>query len=256
MQKLERLIGFENLKERLLRAGIAPRHVKRTLHELRDHYEDAVRHEKSKGSDDVAAAQNAWMRLGDEDALVRSIIARPELRSLPARFPKLVFVAGPIAAWFGAIILTVLGIASILPILRSAGALPALGTVPPEWSHAPLLAVCFFYARVLPLLVGGVVIATAIRQRVTSHAPVFGAALIALVGGFTHISMIFPAAAGDHGALIVGNWILGPLMPFTDGPGAVSDGQIVYGVAIAVLNAAILLTPYVIWRRSYRPTEA
>jgi hypothetical protein len=33
---------FENLRERLLRAGVAPRHVQRYLRELSDHYEDVV----------------------------------------------------------------------------------------------------------------------------------------------------------------------------------------------------------------------
>ena len=41
---------FETLGERLLRSGIAPRHVRRYLRELRDHYDDAVQGELQKGA--------------------------------------------------------------------------------------------------------------------------------------------------------------------------------------------------------------
>ena len=49
---------FETLRERLLRAGIAPRHVRRFLRELHDHYEDALRVELTKCTD-PRAARNA-----------------------------------------------------------------------------------------------------------------------------------------------------------------------------------------------------
>ena len=41
---------FEILSSTLLRAGIAPRHVHRYVAELRDHFEDLVRDEMTKGS--------------------------------------------------------------------------------------------------------------------------------------------------------------------------------------------------------------
>ena len=58
----EHLINPARLKERLLKAGVAPRHVRRTLAELQDHYDDAVREESQKGADAITAEQNAWAR--------------------------------------------------------------------------------------------------------------------------------------------------------------------------------------------------
>ena len=37
--------SFDHLSERLLRAGIAPRHVRRYARELSDHFDDLVREE-------------------------------------------------------------------------------------------------------------------------------------------------------------------------------------------------------------------
>ena len=41
---------FERLSERLLHAGIAPRHVRRYVRELGDHFDDLVREETAGGA--------------------------------------------------------------------------------------------------------------------------------------------------------------------------------------------------------------
>lgn len=66
---------FESLRERLLRAGVAPRHVRRFLRELHDHYEDALRVELTKFSDPSAARNAAWARLGTEESLAQGMPA-------------------------------------------------------------------------------------------------------------------------------------------------------------------------------------
>lgn len=58
---------FEELRERLLRAGIAPSHVHRYLRELRDHYDDLYRAECARGLQPSAAAQTARTRLGSDE---------------------------------------------------------------------------------------------------------------------------------------------------------------------------------------------
>lgn len=42
---------FENVREQLLRAGVAPRHAKRYLRELNDHFDDLVREHTETGMD-------------------------------------------------------------------------------------------------------------------------------------------------------------------------------------------------------------
>src|SRR4051812_35129133 len=92
---------LESLRERLLRGGISPRHVRRYLRELAEHHEDALQAELGKGIDLVAAREAAWARLGTEESLAQSVLERPELRSKAARFPALVFGLGPVLSWLG-----------------------------------------------------------------------------------------------------------------------------------------------------------
>ena len=88
---------YRRLSERLLEAGIAPRHVRRTVRELSDHYDDLVREEIAGGASRELAETRALSRLGTEDDLAAAMLARPELRSFMARFPWAVFGMGPVA---------------------------------------------------------------------------------------------------------------------------------------------------------------
>jgi hypothetical protein len=90
---------LEGLRERLLRAGVAPRHVRRYLRELLDHHDDALRAELTKGAPVAAAHEAAWARLGTAESLAQGMLERPELRSTAARFPALVFGVGPVLGW-------------------------------------------------------------------------------------------------------------------------------------------------------------
>ena len=87
---------FQRLSERLLHAGIAPRHVRRYVRELSDHFDDLVREEKAGGAARELAETKALSRLGSDDALADAMLSRPELRSLTSRFPWAVFGLGPV----------------------------------------------------------------------------------------------------------------------------------------------------------------
>ena len=88
---------FERLSERLLSAGIAPRHVRRYARELRDHFDDLVREEKTGGAARELAETRALSRLGNDDDLAAAMLSRPELRSFMARYPWAVFGVAPLA---------------------------------------------------------------------------------------------------------------------------------------------------------------
>jgi hypothetical protein len=98
---------FELLGERLLRSGIAPRHVRRYLRELRDHYDDAIHEELGKGADRAAAEESAAKRLGEADHLVESALARPELLSWSRQWPWAVYIVGPLLLFPAAFVATI-----------------------------------------------------------------------------------------------------------------------------------------------------
>ncbi len=71
--------SFGALGRRLLKAGIAPRYVSRTIRELKDHEADLISEAVSAGCAFDQAQSEAKQRLGDETLIVASIAARREL---------------------------------------------------------------------------------------------------------------------------------------------------------------------------------
>ena len=89
---------FKVLEEKLLRGGIAPRHVKRYLRELGEHLSDITEAQTSAGHDAPTAAARARAALGPDQELADAMLKRSDFRSLSARFPWLVFGVLPVLA--------------------------------------------------------------------------------------------------------------------------------------------------------------
>jgi len=205
---------FDGLRERLLRGGVAPRHVRRYLRELRDHHADVVRDELANGTRLEAAQELAWKRLGTEESLAASALARPELRSMGARFPALVFGVAPLLGWFAVPFVLVLGLSLLSEASRHIE--PTAGFI------SSFQALCFIHTRLLPVLLGVVVLELGARQRLPIHWPLLGAALVDTVAG----SFTVQAAPGQ---LQVSSALLPWLLPFSEafGPrqlGALGEG--------------------------------
>jgi hypothetical protein len=195
---------FEDLRERLLRAGVAPRHVRRYLRELREHHDDLVQAELAKNADLSAAREVAWARLGTEESLARGMLERPELRSTAARFPALIFGAGPVLGWLGAPI----GVAALLSLLPEAIRRVEVNAAIIDVYYA----LCFLQTRLLPVLLGALVLDLAARRRLPARWPLVGAAVVHLLAGSV-IVYSFPGQLGVHSALLP--WLL----PFTNAVG-------------------------------------
>lgn len=198
------LIRFDRLRERLILGGVARRHVSRTLKELRDHYDDAIDGGLAQGLAREDAAEAAWRRLGGEDDIVASVLARPELRSLPARFPRAVFGAGPLLLWIVGTILSGIMLVGILKGLQLAGVLPPPGTPEPEWIRGPLQGIVFFYVKILPVLIGVAMVAAAVRHSLAPGWALAGGIAVAALSVFARSFLTFLSAAGEKGELSVG----------------------------------------------------
>jgi len=235
----ETLIRFDRLRGRLIAGGVAGRHVNRTLTELRDHYDDAIEDGLAQGLTNDAAAEAAWRRLGHEDDLVSTVLARPELRSLPARFPRLTVGIGPVLLWMGFTIGSGLCLAALIGSLESAGMMPAhrIG-MEPIWLQKLMNAVLFVYMRVLPILIGVGIAVIAARRHLIPSWTVGGAASVSLLSAFTTYAFDFPTVAGQSGSLSIGL--------------AVDADRFPVSVALAATNAALILCVYWFARRRTR----
>jgi hypothetical protein len=79
---------FEALKLELLKGGVAPVYVARTILELEEHYADLEHDALDLGLSANDAARAARTAIGDERALAAAILARPELLEWRTRWPR------------------------------------------------------------------------------------------------------------------------------------------------------------------------
>ena len=108
---------LEALTERLLRAGVAPRRARRAVQELRAHHADVVAELRAAGIPPAQSEALAAERVGPDEAFVRDMLARPELRSWASRRPFVAFTLLPLLAFIG---LSALCVGSLIAILEAA----------------------------------------------------------------------------------------------------------------------------------------
>lgn len=169
--------------ERLLRGGVAPRHVRRSLRELHDHLSDIKQQLEQEGSHPLDAMQEAQALLGHRDALAEQILARPELRSKARRFAWLLFGVMPIFATI------MLSVTVFFAALAASGFVPD----PAVQSSLPSSDTPFF-AHILtrwvtPLFIAMILSAFALRRRFPPLWPVIGIVLTALIAAGTRIEV-------------------------------------------------------------------
>jgi hypothetical protein len=86
---------FDSIAESLLKGGVLPRHVRRYVGELEDHFAELTTQLERSGLDRKEAELQARARLGDETELVSAMLELPEIRAWSAKAPWLVFAALP-----------------------------------------------------------------------------------------------------------------------------------------------------------------
>jgi hypothetical protein len=193
---------LRNVREKLLREGIAPRHVNRYVIELRDHLSDLIERESTTGLDRKAAHVRAHALLGTESQLVQAMLDRGPPRSLAARAPVVAFGLLPIIALVSLTIL--LGVLSMgwfnpyrdvpladLPsgISTLSGAITMLGS----------------YGIGLLLVLGCVL--TAVRQRLTTPWMWVGLILVTVTCGAIGVHVDLLTTVNGAGGGIRGSFI-------------------------------------------------
>ncbi len=216
----------KQLRERLLRAGVAPRHVRRYLHELSDHLADLRAEEERAGRSPADAESAALARLGSMDDLAKAMIGQPRLRAWSVRAPWAMFGCVPLcvlaAAYFVACLILWSGWRIFLP-----------GTDTP---FVPTDGFSIFYfgvGRLLyfsaPILIGWGIVLVAARQRSRTLWPIPGLLLLAWMGGSAQVHASRTGVPGGLGHI---------RMDFNLWPSGF-HGLVIFSLA---------MLPYVVWR--------
>jgi len=231
---------FAAIRERLLRGGVAPRHVRRTVAELQDHYADLVSEALGHGSRPDAAAAEARRRLGAEETIVAEVLGRRELRSWAHRWPWAIYGLAPLFV-LPASIGVVMAALFVPPyLLARAQGLGSIG----GWFQSLTAATLRVSMLGVPLVVAAGVCLAAGRRRAPLLWPIIGVLLVSLLGGALDLQIRWPRPPEQHGALSVS---LSLLPPFPD-----VGGMLVR----AALSCLLVLVPFYWLRTRHLPPRA
>jgi len=228
---------FGELRERLLRAGVAPRHVRRYLNELSDHLADLRAEEERAGRGRADAESAALTRLGTMDDLGKAMIDQRQFQSWSARAPWAIFGLGPLCilagAWFVALFILWSGWQIFMPEANT----PFVGLID-GW------AILYFgLGRLLyfggPIFIGWGMGVVAARQRLNALWPTVGVALIALIAGVAQVHANRPSPG------VVGHVSLG----FALGTSVQDISTLLFHILV-ILALAVLPWPWLLWRRA------
>ncbi len=227
--------ALDELRERLLRAGVAPRHVRRYLTELNEHLDDLRAEEERAGRSRFEAEAAALSRLGSMDVLAEAMIGRRQLQSWSARAPWAIFGLAPIftlaAAWFVALFILWSGWRLFLP-----GADTPFGGTPYEG----FVNIYFQVGRMIyfgaPFVIGWGIGLIAIRQRLNVAWPAIGLILLAYLAGTAQVH-------ANRKEVLNGIGHIGMGFGFGSSGQSISDG-LTHILVILTVTAL----PYLAWR--------
>jgi hypothetical protein len=221
---------FNELRERLLRAGVAPRHVRRYLTELADHLADLRAEEERAGRSQADAESAAVIRLGGVDDLTKAMIGQRQFQSWCDRAPWAMFGLAPLFLLAGSYLVA-------LFILWSGWKIFLPGADTPFGARIYGFANFYFgVGRLIyysaPILIGWGIGIIAARQRFKAVWPTVGLVLIALIGGTAQVHASRTAVRGGFGHIS---------MDFT-------LGTSLQGISHALVVLSLTVLPYLIWR--------
>jgi len=169
---------FENVREQLLKAGIAAGHVNRYVVELREHLADLTNRERANGADAREAANKACTIMGSDAQLVQAMLDRSPPRALSVKAPWAVFGVLPVVA--------IIAVSWIVAMTMMQLMMPVMRLLPgqmPSGYQALLTAVTILTGYLVGPLLAALCIATALRQRLDTVWVWAGLGLIALFSG-------------------------------------------------------------------------
>ena len=230
--------AFRNLSECLLRAGVAPRHVSRYVGELEDHLDDLVGALRDRGVEQSLAESEARALLGSDEQLAKVMLEKPELRSIAARMPYLVFGLGPVATPVLVVLVATLLEGGFLKLHLELARLWTEGhPIAPAWLKLGVNGWIWIVTYAAPLAIAAFFLSIGIRQRMATHWMLLGVGVAAFIGAFHEVGAHWSDLPGQS-ELSVG---FGLAPPFA------------FGINRVLANMAIAAFGTWLWIGRHRP---
>tara|TARA_R110002124_G_scaffold1797_12_gene11456 strand:+ start:395 stop:1030 length:636 start_codon:yes stop_codon:yes gene_type:complete len=182
---------LQDLRESLLRAGLAPRHVERYLRELAEHRDDIAAHLIQTGLTPSAAQRQAALRLGDHDTLLMPMLVDRRIYSRAARWPALCYLVLPLATQAAVVLAGVLA----LVVATATGLRPAIADLGRGTALLLLAA---------PIGIAWLTLFAACRRRAALRWPLLGAVAGAGLAAALQLVVIAPGPATGRIELSLG----------------------------------------------------
>jgi hypothetical protein len=236
--------NFKSLREELLRAGIAPKHVRRLMTELESHYELLLEEERARGQALELARTLARKRLGANENIVKKALEQPALKSWGARWPLGICGLAPAAGLFASAVAVLLALVSVFAVGEHLH--PTFANKGDPWAFwvqqgTELLRWLVLYG--LPVLWTWALARYAVTRRMGTLWPITGFVLTAALGAATNVSVVWPQP-GVHGQLSAGVGVI------TNG-----DELMDFGLRWAA-TLLLALTVYFLMRQWFRATDS
>jgi hypothetical protein len=190
---------FNELREALLRTGVAKHNVRRAMLEMEGHFRQLIAEGCGRGASDHDARIEAHKLLGTNQVLVQRYAAHPELLAWSRRWPAIWFLLLPLITYLAVSAATLMAILIVTDQMA-----PYLHRihVAPEVTHGIELAARTVMLWLFPWFVAAAFAVLAYRRRVALRWPLVGIVSISALASLVNVDVTFTGGPtpGEVGA--------------------------------------------------------
>ena len=190
---------FSELREELLRAGVAPRKIRRAVLEIESHFQQLVDEEVARGSSDHYARSEAHRLLGSNQTLVQHYAARPEFRAWSRRWPAVWFTLVALAAYLA---LSISSLAILHTVVEHMSVYLSHVYIAPEVTYRIDLMARIVFLWLFSWFVAIAFAVLAYRRRVALHWPIAGIVALSILASLINVTVTLTGGPtpGEYGA--------------------------------------------------------
>jgi hypothetical protein len=190
---------FRELREGLLRAGVATRKIRRAVLEIESHFQQLVDEEVARGTADHYARSEAHRLLGSNQTLVQHYAAQPAFRAWSRRWPAIWFTLVALAAY---VALSISSLAILHTVAEHMRDYLRHVHIAPQVTYRIDLAARIVFLWLFPWFVAIAFAVLAYRRRVALHWPIVGIVVVSILASLINVTVILTGGPtpGEYGA--------------------------------------------------------